>query len=148
VSMMTSPFGYGRVLGMAADHALLLHAAVALPVLALALTALWRIRDASLRGFALIIATMLVTPYGLSYDFGAAAAVMGVMAHRLNAEPSWRAAVPLVAAIVPVIMIPAANAHVPAAQLALLAVLALVMSEGDAWRNRFGKVQRAAACVS
>jgi arabinofuranan 3-O-arabinosyltransferase len=148
VSMMTSPFGYSRVLGLAADYALLLHAAVALPVLALALTAFWRIRDGGLRGYALIIATLLVTPYGLSYDFGAAAAVMGVMAHRLHTDPSWRGAIPLFAAIVPVIMIPAAKAHVPAAQLALLAVLVLVMSEGDVWLKRLGKLQRTAAGAS
>lgn len=131
VSMMTSPFGYGRVLGLSADKALLLHAALALPVLALALAAFWRLRDAALRGVVLVSVTLLVTPYALSYDYGAVAAAVGVMAHRLGPETSWRSAVLLLAAIVPAVMIPAGSQFLPAAQIALLALLGLAVSEGN-----------------
>lgn len=129
VSMMTSPFGYGRVLGLPADNALLLHAALALPLLALALLAFWRLRDEQLRSVALIAATLLVSPYALSYDFGAAAAAIGVMAWRSGHETSWRTAVLVLAAIAPAVMIPAGSQFFPAAQTALLALLGFVFLE-------------------
>ncbi len=136
VSMMTSPFGYGRVLGLSADNALLLHAAAALPVLALSLLAFWRLRDDALSNVVLIAATLLVSPYALSYDCGGAAAAIGVMALRFAPETSWRAAILLLAAIVPVIMIPAGNVHFPAAQLAMLGLFGLALSTGKVLGNR------------
>jgi arabinofuranan 3-O-arabinosyltransferase len=135
VSMMTSPFGYGRVLGLTAGNALLVHALAALPVLFLSAAAFWRLRDDALRAVVLIAATLLVTPYALSYDYGAAAAAIGVMAHRLGPEMSWRAVILLLAATVPEVMIPAGSVHFPAAQLALLGLLWLALSDGKVWQS-------------
>jgi arabinofuranan 3-O-arabinosyltransferase len=125
IFLLTSPFGYGRVLGLSADNALQLHAVFALPVFALALTAFWRIQDSELRSAALTAATMLVSPYALSYDFGAAVAAVGILAHRTERSASFRMLVLLAAAVAPVIMVPAGNSQFPAAQLGLAGVLAL-----------------------
>jgi arabinofuranan 3-O-arabinosyltransferase len=130
VSMMTSPFGYGRVLGMTADKALLFHAALALPIIALVMAAFGRIRDAELRSVALIVATMLTSPYTLSYDYGAAAAAVGIMAHRFDQSAAFRMLLLLAASAVPVVMIPAGNAQIPAAQLCLVCVLVLALMDG------------------
>jgi arabinofuranan 3-O-arabinosyltransferase len=130
VSMLISPFGYGRVLGLSADSALLLHAAVAVPALALVLTAFWRIRDAELRSVALIAATMLISPYALSYDYGAAAAAIGILAHRTDQGTFLRMLVLLAAALAPIVMIPAGSIQMPVAQLCLVCVLAITLLEG------------------
>jgi arabinofuranan 3-O-arabinosyltransferase len=134
VSLLTSPFGYGRVLGLSADNALLLHAAIALPVFALALMAFWRIRYPELRSAALIAAAMLVSPYALSYDYGAAAAAVGIMAHRTDQGSFFRTLLLLAAAAAPVIMVPAGNAQFPAAQLCLAGVFALALLDGKPTR--------------
>jgi arabinofuranan 3-O-arabinosyltransferase len=136
VAMLTSPFGFGRVLGMPPDKALLLHFLTAVPVFGLTLAAFWRIRDPGLRGMALIVATLFVSPYALTYDYGAAAAVIGALAWRRNGETAWRAVILLCAALVPVIKIQAANAHVPASQLALLGILALVLVDSGILRRQ------------
>jgi arabinofuranan 3-O-arabinosyltransferase len=130
VSLLTSTFGYARVLGFSADNALLLHAAIALPVFVLALTAFWRIKDPELRSAALIAATMLVSPYALSYDYGAAAAAVGIMARRTDQRSFFQMLLLLAAAAVPLIMVPAGNAQFPAAQLCLAGVFALALRKG------------------
>lgn len=130
ISMMTSPFGYGRVLGLTAGNALLVHAAAALPVLLIAIVAFWRLRDDTLRAVILIAATLLVTPYALSYDYGAAAVAIGVIAHRSLSAASLRLAMLLFAAIVPMIAVAAGGIYFPAAQLALLGLFALALSDG------------------
>jgi arabinofuranan 3-O-arabinosyltransferase len=130
VSLLTSPFGYGRVLGLSADNALLLHAAVALPVFTLALRAFWRMGHPEHRAAALIAATMLVSPYALSYDYGAAAAAVGIMAHRTDHADFLRTLLLLAAAAVPVIMIPAGNIQLPAAQICLAGLFALALLDG------------------
>lgn len=71
VNMMQTPFMAGRVLGLDTTGAAILHLVLAVPALGLTAWAAWRLRATSLRvGTVSVaaIATLIVSPYAMSYD--------------------------------------------------------------------------------
>ena len=131
VSMFTSFFGYFRLIGMDGDSALFAHAFVAFPAAAFAAFGFWRFKSSSSRGVTLIIATLLISPYAFSYDFGAAAVAAGLLAARAQPSGRLREIFLIVAASCPAVMIAAAEIYLPLVQCALLGMLFLVfLDEG------------------
>jgi hypothetical protein len=74
--MMVSVLAAARTFGLSQPVALAIQAAVAIPVLALAILAVRLTEDSSRRAFVLVTATVLVTPYALNYDLAALTAVI------------------------------------------------------------------------
>jgi arabinofuranan 3-O-arabinosyltransferase len=136
VSLLTSLFGYGRLIGLPADAALVLHLCLAAPVFLIALYAFFKAGDPKIRSVVLITATLLVTPYALSYDFGAAAAAAALLLTSSATAGAARQAFLIFAAATPVIMIPAASVFLPVAQIALLGLFAMAVSDSGIFHRR------------
>lgn len=135
--MMPSVFGSLRSLSPAGDSgtALAAHLAFALPVLLLAIFALVRSADPFHRTAIAVLATMLVTPYWLAYDFGAAAAVLAALKALAPlpgaAQPAGRAtgdAILAAAALTPMLAIPLGAVSAPVLPLVLLAAFLVVLA--------------------
>lgn len=86
LSMMPTLYGSLRILGLAADPALVLHLALGLPAAGAAVAAFFILPDARWRAIILVLATPLVTPYAFAYDLGMTAAGVGLMASLCAAE--------------------------------------------------------------
>jgi hypothetical protein len=128
VQMLASPFGYARVLGAPSSAAMVMHAAVALPVAVLALRHFFGPADAQSKAIVLAISTFLVTPYALAYDMGSVAVAAAAFVLQRGQFGGWRDLAPPALVLAPAVMVPAAMAMLPIAQLALIAVLALALT--------------------
>ncbi len=128
VQMLASPFGYARVLGAPSSAAMVMHAAVALPVAVLALRHFFGPADAQSKAIVLAISTFLVTPYALAYDMGPVAVAAAAFVLQRGQFGGWRDLAPPALVLAPAVMVPAAMAMIPIAQLALIAVLALALT--------------------
>lgn len=86
--MMPTAFGVARRLGAPADIAGLVQIPFTLLAAAVALIALRKEQDALARGFIVVVATFLVTPYALDYDMGALTVIAALMAARARGMAS------------------------------------------------------------
>jgi arabinofuranan 3-O-arabinosyltransferase len=129
--MMPSTFGTLRLIGSDANLALMLHGAVAGLALVLAALVLSRCRDAGLRGAVLILMTLVVTPYWLSYDYGMAA---GAIALAYKGNPGVtrgerrRRSLLLLSSLAPIAVIPPPQLAIPLAPLLVLIGCATVLA--------------------
>jgi hypothetical protein len=114
---------------------------VAIPVIALAIWAIRLAADPAKRGFVLVAATLLATPYAMVYDF---AALTAVLVWRLcGAQPLGvvRGAIVLAAWLMPVGAMYLNNSGLGLAPLALIGVFAIAIADAAAarlpdWRFR------------
>lgn len=138
LGMMPTVFGALRVLQVDPDLALALHGAVALPALALAARAVLTCPDAGLRGAVTIMATLVVAPYWLSYDYAIAAAAL-LLAYRATPDTGTRArrrrAILILAALAPTATIPLWDLGLPLTPLLVLAGFAAVLQTAAASRS-------------
>jgi len=131
LDMMPAPFGVMRNLGAEPTLAFAVHAAVALPVLAVTVYGFAVVRDPVLRGAVLCVATIAVTPYSLAYDLGGFAASVALGMTRSPASPfSGRRLILLAGAYLPLLIVPAGIFGVPLAPLIVVGVLAVLLSDG------------------
>jgi hypothetical protein len=131
--MIGSAFGSARSLGLDAASAMRIHLPFALAGFVLFLLSLWRLRNANARAFAMLIANMLVVPYSVAYDFGALATFAALWPlDRREPLPALPLRLSLIlAAILPIGMLPLGQAGLPLTPLILLAAfLALLADEG------------------
>lgn len=139
LTMMPSLFGAVRLLGGSATAALWVHMIVAVPVLVLTLGGLIAGRASRLADILLPIATFVVLPYALNYDFGAAAAALALFVRRQEAlgrtfAPAEQALLAL-AMLLPLIMIGIGLYRIDIAPVVLLAVLVLILRRAEGWRR-------------
>ena len=137
--MMGSAFGAARSYGLTADAAFLVHLPFAAAGAALFALALWRIADFRARGFATLLATLLISPYSVAYDFGAVAAFAALWPIAAGSGPAaspLRITMPLVA-ILPVAMLPLGQAGLPLAPVVLLTALGALLASEGAFRRPF-----------
>ena len=129
-AMMVTPYAAFWWLGVPAGAALGLHAVIAAGVAAVALTTLRSRADTGLKIAILALASLLVTPYCLNYDFAipAAALVLWVTREDVTLRPATLAALGLFWAMAYVGMA-AALWGVPILPLAALALLLALARE-------------------
>ncbi|WP_137111697.1 glycosyltransferase family 87 protein [Rhodobacter sp. SY28-1] len=109
LGMMPSVFGTTRVLQIDPGLGLTLHLAVAIPALAAGGRVLWHCPDAELRAALLVMTTLVVTPYWLTYDYGIAAGALVLCYSRIVGQSKaadQRRACLFLAAVVPLVAIP------------------------------------------
>lgn len=138
LGMMPTVFGALRALEVAPHTALAIHAGVALPALVAAGRVVWRCPDAGMRAAVTIMATLVVVPYWLSYDFAMAAAAL-LLCHLATdtAAPAAarRRALLFVPAFVPLLAIPLWMAGLPLAPVLVLLGFWLVLQSATAARG-------------
>ena len=76
--MMPTWFGAFRAAGLGHETALWLHLAIALPLVAAGVVALWRNPDPMLRACLALACTFVLTPYAFTYDLGALLALVAI----------------------------------------------------------------------
>ena len=145
LGMMPTVFGGLRAVNIAPDLALAVHGAVALVALGLAIAALWRCQDAGLRAAVTVMATLVVTPYWLTYDFTVGAAAL-TLACSWNTGPgaaeARRRGLLVLAALVPVIAVPLWTTGWPVAVLLVLLGFAVVLRTAALPAARLPAAQR------
>lgn len=130
--MMPSVFGALRLEGWKAADALAVHLVVALPVGVMTLWGFLAVREAWHRACLLTVATFIVTPYALNYDFGFLAAGLAVYAWRTRDQAGPREQVLLESAMaLPLVMMFLGRFGVPVAPFILLPLFVLIV-----WRAR------------
>ena len=129
-AMMPSGFGGLYLLGLEGDLALRLHMLLAVPVFTLSLYGIWRSPDPQLRAVLAIVATFVVTPYWLVYDFGPFAAALIWLWRWL---PRGRGLLAL-AALTPQLAMVSGGAGLPITPLILLLVWGLAFAQAMAAR--------------
>lgn len=137
--MMGSAFGSARSYGLPWNTALLVHLPFAAAGLALFGWSLWAIRDLQARAFSLLLATLIVTPYSVAYDFGAVAtfAALWPIAARMDL-PQLPLRLSLVAVtILPVVVLPLGKAGLPLTPVVLLVSLVALLASEGAFRQPF-----------
>jgi hypothetical protein len=130
--MMGSAFGSARSLGFDASTALAVHLPFALAGAVLFALALRRVADPAVRVLALLLATFLISPYSVAYDFGALAsfAALWPLSPRRDPAPAPLRFALLAVAVLPVAMLPLGQTGLPVTPLVLLlAFMALLASE-------------------
>jgi hypothetical protein len=138
--MMGSAFGSARSLGLDAYAAMWVHAPFAVIGFSLLLFGLWRLTDANARAFLTLIAGMLVVPYSAAYDFGALAtfaALWPFSGDERKPGPGLRALLILAAAL-PMAILPLGQAGLPLTPVLLLAVAVALLANEGAFRLRDG----------
>ena len=88
--MMATVFGAGRVLGLEATTAYMLHWPVAAASFALFGYLVWRLRDAGLRFVSVMSATFLISPYAFNYDMGALVVLAALAAGDSGNGLTWQ----------------------------------------------------------
>lgn len=86
--LLLSLYGALRLEGVDADLALSIHIGFAVLVLAAYVLSLFLAPDKDARSLCLVIASLLITPYSLSYDLGALSALTALWAWRLRSPTS------------------------------------------------------------
>ncbi|HHZ07514.1 MAG TPA: DUF2029 domain-containing protein [Rhizobiales bacterium] len=137
--MMPSVFGALRGWHVASDTALALHLFVAVPVALATSVAFFRVADAHYRTALFLLASIIVTPYALSYDMGTLVPALALLAAGETVAGSGgrsRAALLAIAMLLPVLMIPFGSIGIPLAAPVLLAVYVLTLAEA----RMFGRI--------
>jgi len=131
--MMPSLFGALRLLGWSATTSIAVHMAVAVPMLALTLLCVSIHRSPRFADILVPIATFVIMPYALSYDFGAASVALALFIR--NEEAAGRPfqageqRLLALAMLLPLIMIGIGIlTRVDIAPLVLVAVLLLIVN--------------------
>jgi hypothetical protein len=134
--MMGSAFGAARSYGLTADAALLVHLPFAAAGIALFALGLRRITNSYARAFATLLASLIVAPYSVVYDFGAVAtfAALWPMARDESAPPYLRFPMLLVATL-PIVMLPLGKAGLPLTPIVLLVALAALLASESRFRR-------------
>lgn len=135
--MMGSAFGSVRSFGLTADTALVLHLPFAIAGAALFALSLWKLTDLHARAFATLLATFLITPYSVAYDFGAVAAFAALwpMAAGDRDPPLHLRVLMLLIAVLPIAMLPLGKAGLPLTPVVLLAALGALLANEGAFRR-------------
>lgn len=129
LGMMPTAFGALRSSGLDPNLALAVQAVVAAPALVVAVFALRRCQDDRLRASVLLMATLVVTPYWLSYDYTIAAAAMAVACgwnSGTTLSEARRRGLIVLAAFAPVVALPLWSLGLPLAVLLVLLGFGLV----------------------
>jgi arabinofuranan 3-O-arabinosyltransferase len=140
--MMPTVFAALRAMEVSPDLALTLHGAVALGALALAARIVPTCPDAGLRAALLIMTTLVVVPYWLSYDYTIAAAALLLADMRASArdpQAGRHRAVLVLAALTPIAAVPLWDLGLPLSPLLVLAGFAAVARSAVAARNLVGQ---------
>jgi hypothetical protein len=134
--MMGSTFGSARSLGLDAATAMWLHLPFAAAGFVLLLFGLWRLEDFHARAFVTLIATMLIVPYSVAYDFGAVATYAALWPiDRGRPQPGLLTRLPLIlTAVLPIAMLPMGQAGLPLTPFILLAAMTMLLAERGALR--------------
>lgn len=135
--MMGSAFGSARSYGLSAETAFLLHLPFAAAGICLFALSLWKIADFHARAFATLLASLIITPYSVAYDFGAVAtfAALWPVAARHEATPSYLRIPLLLVATLPIVMLPLGKVGLPLTPIVLLAALGGLLASEGAFRR-------------
>jgi arabinofuranan 3-O-arabinosyltransferase len=132
--MMPTVFGALRVLQVDPDTALAVHGVVAALAVVAAGWVLWRCQDAGLRAAVTLMATLVVVPYWLTYDYTIAAAAL-LLVHQsiTGSDPAsvLRRRLLVVAAVTPLAAIPLWMAGAPLTPLLVLLGFGLVLKSAS-----------------
>lgn len=152
--MLPSIYGSMRSWGFSADPALTAHLVLAVPAAILAISSFWLVAEMRWRSIILLIATFIITPYALTYDFGMAAAAIGLMVHmgdRRGLNTSRHELFFATAMLTPLLMMPLGTIGIAYAPLVLAVVFALALVRSGyfeqikALRSGFSRPSPAAA---
>lgn len=136
--MVTSAMmSVARTFGVSLQTGLAVQLAVAIPVIALAVWAIRQTSDPARRAFVLVTATLLATPYAMVYDFCALTAVLAWRLFRPQPLSAVRAAIILVAWLMPLGTIYLNMFDLGLAPLALIGVFAIAISDAAADAQSF-----------
>jgi arabinofuranan 3-O-arabinosyltransferase len=133
--MMGSAFGAVRGYGLDANAALLIHIPFAAIGIVLFVIGLWKITDFHARAFVTLLASLVISPYSVSYDFGAVAtfaALWPLVARDDVSRPHLRIPMLLVA-MLPIIMLPLGKIGLPLTPVVLVAALCAVLASQQAF---------------
>jgi hypothetical protein len=135
--MMGSAFGSARSYGLTAGTALLVHLPFAAAGIALFGFSLVKVANVHARSFAMLLASLIITPYSVAYDFGAVAtfaALWPIATGEQRMSGSLRIPILLVA-MLPIAMLPLGQAGLPVTPLILLAALIGLLAGEGAFRR-------------
>lgn len=135
--MMGSAFGAARGYGLDAPAALLIHLPFAAIGIVLFAIGLWKVTDFHARAFITLLASLIITPYSVSYDFGAVAtfAALWPIATREDVTPPPLRIPLLLVAMLPIVMLPIGKIGLPLAPLVLIAALFALLASQQAFRR-------------
>jgi hypothetical protein len=130
LAMLPSAYGLLRNLGLDADAALPLHLILAIPVAACTIAAFFLVRRDEDRSILLLLATFVVTPYSLTYDLGMLAAALGLLGVRQEtAASAAKGSLIAIAMLLPAVMMPLGEAHLPIAPVVILCVYVVALQQ-------------------